>query len=69
MREARTDRGRALSSPEAAERLGVSPETLPAWRSRGRGPRFVRAGRAVRYLEADLEAYLDKRAVDPEAVR
>jgi excisionase family DNA binding protein len=60
------DKGRALTSREAAERLGVSIATLPAWRSRGRGPRYCHAGRSVRYLEADLAAFLERGAVDPE---
>jgi predicted DNA-binding transcriptional regulator AlpA len=62
-------RGRALRDSEAAEMLGVSTRTLPQWRLRGQGPRFVKLGRAVRYLEADLAAYLDEQTVDPTAER
>jgi predicted site-specific integrase-resolvase len=40
----------AMNEIEAAERLGLSVATLRAWRHRGKGPRFVRLGRAVRYL-------------------
>lgn len=64
----RVDRGRAFHGPEAAPRIGVSPETLPAWRSRGKGPVYHKLGRRVVYFEADLDAYLEARAVDPEAV-
>ncbi|HPW56377.1 MAG TPA: helix-turn-helix domain-containing protein [Thermoanaerobaculaceae bacterium] len=66
MAKTRVDRGRALTGPEAAERLGVSPETLPVWRCRGRGPRYVLVGRSVRYFEADLDDYVDRHTVDPE---
>lgn len=62
----RSEQARALTSEEAAEVLGVSPETLPSWRSRGKGPRYVRLGRAVRYLESDLAEYLQRNAIDPE---
>jgi predicted DNA-binding transcriptional regulator AlpA len=60
-------RGRPLRDREAAAFLGVSEATLPTWRCRGKGPRYVRLGRAVRYLECDLAAYLEAHAVDPEA--
>ena len=42
----------------AAGRLGLTAATLRAWRHQGRGPAFVRLGRAVRYLPDDLNEYL-----------
>jgi len=42
----------------AAARLGLTAATLRAWRHQGRGPAFVRLGRAVRYLPDDLNEYL-----------
>jgi predicted DNA-binding transcriptional regulator AlpA len=65
-KQAKIDRGRAFHDPEAAEFLGLSAQTLPAWRSRGRGPRFHKVGRRVVYFESDLTAFLDSRATDPE---
>lgn len=38
-----------LTTREAAALLGVSTRTLEALRAEGRGPRYVRVGRAVRY--------------------
>ena len=38
--------------------LAISVETLRHWRSQGRGPRFRKIGRCVRYHEADLEAFI-----------
>lgn len=32
---------RHLTGPEVAKRLGVSPATIRAWRSRGGGPPFT----------------------------
>ena len=47
-----------LTTEEAAAWLGLSPRTLECYRIRGEGPRFRKIGRWVRYLEADLEAWL-----------
>ena len=55
---------RAMKEIEAADRLGLSVATLRAWRHRGQGPRFVRFGRAVRYLLEDLDNYIDGCRVD-----
>ena len=55
---------RAITEHEVAERLGLSVATLRAWRHRGKGPRFVRFGRAVRYLMEDLGDYIDGCRVD-----
>jgi hypothetical protein len=58
----------AFTETHAAEHLGLSIATLRAWRHRGKGPRFVRFGRAVRYLRADLEAFIRACAVDTRSV-
>jgi excisionase family DNA binding protein len=47
-----------LTESEAALRLGLKVPTLRAWRHQGRGPTFVRLGRAVRYLAADIDEFL-----------
>jgi excisionase family DNA binding protein len=41
-----------------AIRLGVSRSTLQSWRYAGRGPRFIKLGRLIRYRTADVDAYL-----------
>jgi excisionase family DNA binding protein len=41
-----------------AIRLGVSRSTLQSWRSAGRGPRFIKLGRLIRYRSSDVDAYL-----------
>jgi predicted DNA-binding transcriptional regulator AlpA len=58
----------ALTETQVAEQLGLSVATLRAWRHRGRGPRFLRFGRAVRYLPADLDAFIRASAVDTRSV-
>lgn len=58
----------ALTETQVAEQLGLSVATLRAWRHRGRGPRFLRFGRAVRYLPADLDEFIRASAVDTRSV-
>lgn len=46
---------------ELAEHLKVSTGTLRRWRGAGRGPKWFRLGaKAVRYREADVEAWLEE---------
>jgi excisionase family DNA binding protein len=53
-----------LTRKEAAEALGVRPETLAVWHCTGRYKLpVVKVGRAVRYRPADLERWLAARTV------
>nr|EDZ38383.1 MAG: Hypothetical protein CGL2_10305005 [Leptospirillum sp. Group II '5-way CG'] len=54
-----------LSNSEAAEFLGMSPDTLPRWRWAGIGPVYLRVGRSIKYRRADLEAFLNESRVNP----
>lgn len=56
---------RKLHEKEAAEQCGVAVNTLRRWRWEGKGPRYLKLGRAVRYKESDLETWLDAQAVEP----
>ena len=47
-----------IDEPTLASRLGVSRSTLQSWRYTGRGPRFIKLGRMVRYRSTDIDAYL-----------
>ena len=56
-----------LTTEEAAEYLGVRPQTLAVWRTTRRYDiRFVRVGSRVRYRRRDLDAWLESRAVTYE---
>ncbi len=48
-----------LTTAEAAEILRLSQPHLEKMRIYGRGPRFVRLGRAIRYRRADLLAWIE----------
>ena len=54
-----------LTESDAATRLGLKVATLRAWRHQGRGPAYVRLGRAVRYLPVDIEEYLSSNRHSP----
>jgi predicted DNA-binding transcriptional regulator AlpA len=54
----------AMTEQQVAEHLGLSVATLRAWRHRGTGPRFVRLGRAVRYLPSHIDEFIRASAVD-----
>ena len=53
-----------LTRAQAAERLGVTPETLARWAQQGRGPAYsltgVTKGRAL-YSAASIAEWLEKR--------
>lgn len=49
-----------MNTRDAAEYLGLSHHTLNQWRHQGRGPFFVRMGRAIRYRKSDLDSYLEE---------
>jgi predicted DNA-binding transcriptional regulator AlpA len=54
-----------LTEVGAAKQLKLSVRTLQAWRSRKEGPPFVRVGRAIRYRECELLAWLRANTVQP----
>ena len=47
-----------LTTEQAAWLLRISRKTLERMRVEGRGPRFVKLGRCVRYRQRDLLAWI-----------
>lgn len=47
-----------LDEGEAAQFIRVSIRTLQSWRVSGRGPAFIKVGRAVRYDRGTLTQWL-----------
>jgi len=47
-----------LDETRLAARLDVSRSTLQSWRYAGKGPRFIKLGRLIRYRNVDVDAYL-----------
>lgn len=52
-----------LGEVQAAKLLNLSVRTLQAWRPKGYGPAFIRAGRAIRYQRQDLRVWVEARKV------
>jgi predicted DNA-binding transcriptional regulator AlpA len=52
-----------VTEEQAAELLALSVRTLQAWRLRGAGPAFVRAGAAVRYQRKAIAEWIANNTV------
>ena len=54
-----------ISSLNVARLLGLQPQTLRAWRLRGKGPKYIRLGdnsrSRVAYRQSDILAWQDER--------
>ena len=65
-----TTGSKLLTRKEAADYLGVKPQTLAAWHVTGRYKLpLVKVGRSARYRPADLEKWLAARTVDAVAAQ
>jgi excisionase family DNA binding protein len=53
-----------LTEREVAEALAVSRQTVSNWRFKGRGPRYLKVGRLVRYRPGDVEEFLKKYLIE-----
>ena len=56
-----------LTESEAAALLIAKTQTLRAWRYRNRGPAFLKLAGKVRYRLTDVEAFIERSRVDPDA--
>jgi len=52
-----------LTPEEAAAYLRKSEQTLANWRSRGKGPTYIKVEGGVRYRDSDLKRYLEQNTV------
>jgi len=50
--------GELLDEAMLAARLVISRSTLQSWRYTGRGPRWIKLGRLIRYRLSDVDAFL-----------
>ncbi len=53
-----------LSEAKTSELFEIPQSTLRCWRSLGRGPKYYKAGRHVKYDPADVDAYLCGKPVE-----
>lgn len=54
----------ATTEEVAAFLREVPKHTLEQWRSQGKGPKYRKVGRHVRYVWADVYAWVDAQAVE-----
>ncbi|WP_374962807.1 helix-turn-helix domain-containing protein [Spongiibacter tropicus] len=54
----REDSEQLLSPTETALIIGIDQRTLANWRVAGRGPRFTKMGRNVRYTRAAVQEFI-----------
>jgi predicted site-specific integrase-resolvase len=47
-----------MTESDVAQRLNLAIGTLQTWRSAGRGPSYVKLGRAVRYRQEDVARFV-----------
>lgn len=52
-----------LTAAEVGVKVRKSEAALAQWRYLGRGPKFIKLGRNIRYRASDVEAWLDQRTV------
>jgi len=51
-----------MNTKKAAKYLGIGYNTMHQWRTSGRGPKFIKIGRYIRYRITDLEDFLSQNA-------
>jgi predicted DNA-binding transcriptional regulator AlpA len=56
------EQDRLMACSESAKYLGVTPDTLGVYRTKGIGPKYIKIGRVVRYRVSDVRAWLDTKA-------
>ena len=61
MSESTGQKQKLMNSREAAELLGVRPDTLSVWRcTKAVQIPYIKVGKLVKYRPQDLEAYLEQ---------
>lgn len=54
-----------LNTDQAAAFIGARASTMDVWRSKGRGPRYLKVGNSIKYRRSDLINYLDSVTIEP----
>jgi excisionase family DNA binding protein len=55
---------RHLTIDELSARLQIPVQTIYVWNYTGKGPKYLKVGRHIRYRVADVEAWEKTRVVD-----
>lgn len=61
-----SDNDELLDNEQTADLLGIKPNTLEIWRTKGRGPAFIKLGGAkqspIRYRRSVVTQWLDEQS-------
>jgi len=57
-----------LNELEVSRATRLALPTLRNWRSLGKGPAYVKMGRAIRYRESDVQNFVDRSRIDPDGI-
>lgn len=52
-----------LNHNQAADFLGIKPQTLYNWRHQRKGPDYVLMGKKVIYLKSDLDSFIESNKI------
>lgn len=55
-----TDTDNLITTKQAAAYLAVAVHTLDKFRIEGRGPKYLRLGRMIRYRASDIDRWLNE---------
>jgi predicted DNA-binding transcriptional regulator AlpA len=61
------DKRQLVDTRQAAAILGKHAAVLADWRHQGRGPRYVKMGKSVRYRLDELDLWVEANTIDPSA--
>ena len=62
LQDVQEERMREITETELARRTEVSTAVLRKWRREGKGPRFLKLGRLIRYFVQNVDAWLQAQA-------
>lgn len=51
---------RYLDTTQLCDLLGIGQKAVEKWRLHGKGPRYIKVGKLVRYEESDVLAWLEE---------
>ena len=54
-----------LSPPQLAELISCKLRTLEFWRNNGKGPRFIRVGKSIRYRVSSVDSWITQQSNQP----
>ena len=59
------DQERLVDTRRAATMLSKHPAVLADWRHQGRGPKYLKFGRSIRYRVGDIHDWIADHTVEP----